>query len=162
MSEIDKTAIIQLSGNAALKAAAACLRQLEKWKLAMPEMNPLLLDFGLGNFYETGLIEYWITNDEEAGYCGKYMFLFDGQSCPMHRHKDKHETFFIVKGTVKMIYDGKELEMKPGDILPVERWKYHSFTGKGPCLLLEISTPCFVDDNYFENTTIPVGGNYKG
>jgi mannose-6-phosphate isomerase-like protein (cupin superfamily) len=61
-----------------------------------------------------------------------------------------------------MTYGGKEFEMKPGDTLTVERWKYHSFIGKGPCLLLEISTPCIIADNYFENTAIPVGGNYKG
>jgi len=29
-------------------------------------------------------------------------------------------------------------------------------------LLLEISKPCIIADNYFKNTAIPVGGNYKG
>ena len=49
-------------------------------------------------------------------------------------------------------------------MLPVELWEYHSFTGVGPVLLLELSMPCQVDDNYFENTTSPsaemiAGGN---
>jgi D-lyxose ketol-isomerase len=162
MSNIDKTTQIELSGKAARDAEKACLRQLAEWKISMPEVTPLLLDFGLGKFEDTGLIEFWIANEIDAGYCGKYMFVFDGQRCPMHRHKDKLETFCIVKGTTVMTYGGKEFEMKPGDTLTVERWKYHSFIGKGPCLLLEISTPCIIADNYFENTAIPVGGNYKG
>ncbi|MCF6175940.1 MAG: D-lyxose/D-mannose family sugar isomerase [Victivallaceae bacterium] len=162
MSTIDTTTLIELSGNAALEAKTACRRQIEAWNLTMPDMTPLLLDFGLGDFYHTGLAEFWIANEIDAGYCGKYMFVFDGQRCPMHRHKKKLETFCIVKGTAVMSYDGQEFEMKQGDIITVDRWKYHSFIGKGACLLLEISTPCIIEDNYFENIAIPVGGNYKG
>ncbi len=33
-----------------------------------------------------------------------------------------------------------------------------SVSGKGSALLLEISTPCEIDDNYFENAKIPIGG----
>lgn len=161
MSELNDITKVELSGHAASKAEAACRGQLDQWGITMPEVRPFVLDFGLGRFDETGLIEYWIANEKEAGYCGKYMFLFDGQRCPMHRHRDKHETFCIVKGTAIMTFDGREFEMNPGDTLTVERWKYHSFAGKGPCLLLEISTPCHVADNYFENPEIPIGGNYK-
>ncbi|MDD5599701.1 MAG: D-lyxose/D-mannose family sugar isomerase, partial [Victivallaceae bacterium] len=151
MSKIDKTTRIELSGDAAWEAESACIKQINKWKLTMPEIKPLLLDFGLGDFYKTGLIEFWIANEIDAGYCGKYMFVFDGQRCPMHRHREKPETFCIVKGTAVMTYDGREFEMKQGDVLTVERRKYHSFVGTGPCLLLEISTPCIIADNYFEN-----------
>jgi len=162
MSNINKTTMIELSEKAALEAEKACRQQLQDWQIYMPKVTPLLFDFGLGKFEDIGLIEFWIANEIEAGYCGKYMFLFDGQRCPMHRHKDKLETFCIVKGTAVMIYDGQEFEMNPGDTLTVECWKYHSFIGKGACLLLEISKPCIIADNYFENTAIPVGGNYKG
>lgn len=67
----------------------------------------------------------------------------------------------LMKGSVMMDYDGKSFEMKPGDTLPVEKWKYHSFIGMGPALLLEISKPCIVEDNYFENKSIPIGGNFN-
>ncbi len=60
----------------------------------MPPHEPLVSDFGLGDFYETGLIEYWVANEIQAGYCGKLLFVFGGQTCPMHWHKRKHETFF--------------------------------------------------------------------
>jgi len=134
--------------------------QILAWDVALPEVPPLVLDFGLSEFYETGLIEFWIANEMDAGYCAKYLFVFDGQTCPMHRHKMKHETFFLVKGALDVVVDGRLRRMNPGDVLPIEPWTYHCFTGVGPALLLEVSKPCVIDDNYFEDTRIPIGGNY--
>lgn len=134
--------------------------QIRAWDIALPQVPPLVLDFGLGDFYQTGLIEFWIANEMDAGYCAKYLFVFDGQTCPMHRHKEKHETFFLVKGALDVVLSGKPLHMKPGDVLPIAPWNYHAFTGSGPALLLEVSKPCVIDDNYFEDTRIPIGGNY--
>jgi quercetin dioxygenase-like cupin family protein len=51
--------------------------------------------------------------------------------------------------------------MAPGDVLPVPPGKPHAFTGVGPALLLEVSKPCRVDDNYFDDRRIPIGGNYE-
>lgn len=162
MEELDKALGISLVGPEADRALADFRRQIESWGLVMPPAEPLVLDFGLGRFEQVGLIECWIANEVEAGYCGKYLFVFDGQTCPSHRHRRKHETFYIVKGRVRMMYDGSRREMMPGDVLPVERWKEHSFTGIGPALLLECSMPCMIDDNYFDDPAIPIGGNYKG
>jgi hypothetical protein len=33
----------------------------------MPPVDPLVLDFGLGDFYRTGLIEHWVANATSAG-----------------------------------------------------------------------------------------------
>ncbi len=162
MDELDKALDICLKGEGAVQALEAFKRQMKQWGVTMPTVEPLVLDLGLNDFKKTGLIECWIANETEAGYCGKYLFVFDGQTCPLHRHKEKIETFFIVKGSVIMTCGDKNFQMKPGDILRVDRWTYHSFTGKGPALLLELSTPCIIDDNYFENSNIPIGGNYKG
>ena len=162
MKELDKALNIALKGPKAKRALAAFRRQIKAWKVALPPIAPLVLDFGLGDFERTGLIEYWIANETQAGYCGKYLFVFDRQTCPMHRHRKKHETFFIVKGRVAMSYDGKRRTMRQGDVLPVVAWKFHRFTGIGPALLLEVSMPCEVEDNYFEDPAIPIGGNYRG
>ena len=161
MDELDKALAISLQGPEATKAVEAFRRQIQAWEVALPPTGLLVLDFGLDDFASVGLIECWICNEMAAGYCGKYLFVFDGQTCPNHRHREKHETFFIVKGRVRMTYDGKIKEMLEGDVLPVQQWKYHSFTGIGPALLLEVSRPCVVDDNYFKDTRIPIGGNYK-
>ena len=162
MKELDKALSIALKGKEAERALARFRRRVKAWKVALPPVAPLVLDFGLGEFEKVGLIEYWIANEMKAGYCGKYLFVFGGQTCPMHRHRKKHETFFIVKGRVAMTYDGKRRTMGEGDVLSVDRWKFHSFTGIGPALLLEVSMPCEVEDNYFEDPTIPIGGNYRG
>ncbi len=162
MQELDKGLSIAVQGEAAAIALKAFQEQLATWQVAMPPATPLVLDFGLDDFQRVGLIEYWIANELEAGYCGKYLYIHDGQTCPRHRHKQKHETFFIVKGRVRMDLDGEIREMGEGDVLPVSQWKYHTFTGLGPALLLEVSQPCEIDDNYFENTTIPIGGNHNG
>jgi len=162
MDELDKALDISLPKPEAEAALARFAEQIAAWGVALPPVEPLVFDFGLGDFDDVGLIEYWIANEAEAGYCGKYLFVFDGQTCPMHRHREKMETFFIVKGVVSMHYDGQTQEMREGAVLPVTPWKYHQFTGVGPALLLEVSKPCRVDDNYFEDTRIPIGGNYQG
>jgi D-lyxose ketol-isomerase len=162
MNELDRALNIALKGPEADRALADFRRQIAAWNVALPPVEPLVLDFGLGDFRRVGLIEYWIANEAAAGYCGKYLFVFDGQTCPLHRHRVKHETFFVVKGRVAMEYDGRRLELGEGGVLPVEPWKFHSFTGIGPALLLELSMPCQVDDNYFDNPDIPIGGNYRG
>lgn len=161
MQELNKARSIELAGPPARQALAKFARQLRAWKLAMPAVQPLVLDFGLGDFYRIGLIEYWVANEVKAGYCGKFLFVFDGQTCPRHHHRDKLETFFIVKGKVAMKYAGKVRRMKPGDVLPVACGKPHEFRGIGPALLLEISRPCIVADNYFTDASIPIGGNYR-
>jgi len=131
---------------------------IECWGIKMPLVEPQVLDLRLGNFYKVGLIEYWIANNEKEGYCGKFLFVFDHQTCPYHHHNFKHETFFILKGKVKMIIDGKETIKKEGDVLTMGQVTDHSFTGIGPALLLEISKPCQPNDNIFENKKIGENG----
>lgn len=151
MDELNTGLSAALRGPEADAAIEEMRRQLDLWEMAMPPVEPLVFDFGLGRFREVGEIEYWIANQIEAGYCGKFLFVFDRQSCPVHHHRKKHETFFIVKGRVRMLYDGAHREMGPGDVLSVERLAKHGFTGIGPALLLEVSTPCLLEDNYFES-----------
>jgi mannose-6-phosphate isomerase-like protein (cupin superfamily) len=161
MDELDKGLQISLPEARQAPILDAFHTQIAAWELAMPPVAPLVLDFGLDRFDEVGLIEYWVANELEAGYCGKYLFVFDGQSCPAHHHGEKLETFFIVKGTVAMTYGDRTFEMHPGDVLRVEPGIDHGFTGKGPALLLEVSKPCTIADNYFANRAIPIGGNYR-
>jgi len=168
MEELDKALKIGVSGPLREEALSACHKQLQAWGLTMPAVEALVLDFGLGNFYKIGLIEYWIANEVDAGYCGKFLFVFDGQTCPMHHHKEKVETFHLIKGRMEVSHGGSLREMAAGDVLLVPPPVPHSFTAKGPALLLEISKPCIIQDNYFaerppgEDPRIPIGGNCKG
>jgi len=128
--------------------------QLDRWQLAVPPVEPLVMDFGLGDFDRTGLIECWIANEVEAGYCGKYMFLFAGQRCPAHAHAVKHETFAIVRGRIRLTVDGTVRELGEGEVLPVPPGCVHEFEGVGNTLILELSMPCVVSDNQFQDERV--------
>jgi mannose-6-phosphate isomerase-like protein (cupin superfamily) len=161
MHELEKALAIAAKGPDVGRALADFQRQIDFWGVAMPPSQLLVLDFGLGDFSRTGLIECWIANEVDAGYCGKYLFVFDQQTCPAHLHRRKHETFFIAKGRVRIVIDGAAREMGSGEVVAMPCGRLHSFTGIGPALVLELSTPCLIDDNYFENIAIPIGGNYQ-
>jgi mannose-6-phosphate isomerase-like protein (cupin superfamily) len=148
----------QLRGEARAAALARCESVIAGWGLTMPAGSPLVMDFGLNRFDEIGEIEFWVANEERAGYCGKFLFVDDGQTCPYHAHNIKHETFFVMKGAVRMLIDGEEMVLREGDTLVMPPGQKHSFTGVGPALLLEVSMPSRRDDNFFENAGIGDAG----
>ena len=162
MKELNKGLEIALKGKDAKRAADRAFKQVKKWGLTMPDVTPLALDFGLGKFKDIGEVEFWIANETKAGYCGKYLFIDKNQAVPKHMHKEKLETFFIVKGRIRLSYDDKERIMRQGDVLRIELQKYHEILALEPSLVLEVSKPSIIDDNYFENIKIPIGGNFSG
>jgi mannose-6-phosphate isomerase-like protein (cupin superfamily) len=148
----------QVVGPARADALAHCRAVIRDWGLTMPTGEPLVLDFGLGRFAEIGEIEFWVANESDYGYCGKFLFVNDGQTCPYHRHDRKHETFFVMKGTVRMVVDGEEKTLGEGDILAMPPGQRHAFTGVGPALLLEVSMPSIRQDNFFADRAIGEAG----
>jgi N-acetylneuraminate synthase len=148
----------QVTGEKRKKALQHCRETIQGWGLTMPDVEPLALDFGLGRFDEIGEIEFWVANEEEFGYCGKFLFVGDGQTCPYHKHDQKHETFFVMKGQVRMVIDGEEKVLQEGDTLVMPPGQRHSFTGIGPALLLEVSMPSIRQDNFFAEKAIGDAG----
>jgi quercetin dioxygenase-like cupin family protein len=132
--------------------------QIAEWGLTMPPVEPLPLHFGLDDFRVTGETEFWVANEEEAGYCGKFLFVFDGQTCPYHQHAMKKETFFVLKGQVRMKVGEEERVLSEGDLLTMPPGVAHSFTGLGPALLLEVSMPSILQDNFFADKRIGEDG----
>ena len=147
-----------LHGDEKNKALSNIYAQISAWGLKLPDVIPYPLHFGLGKFYETGETEFWIANEEEHGYCGKFLFVFDGQTCPYHHHEVKHETFFVVKGKISMKVGEETKEMKEGDLLVMPPLLDHSFTGVGPALILEVSMPSIPHDSFFANKSIGENG----
>lgn len=154
MQELDNGLSLSFAGPEAEAALEAFDRQMNAWGLVAPSVEPLALDFGIGQFSQIGLIEYWIANEMQAGYCGKYLFVFDGQQCPAHSHRVKHETFFPIRGCLEVTMDGRSFTLGPGEVLPVPPNHVHSFRGQGNSLLLELSMPCDVSDNRFVDSRI--------
>jgi quercetin dioxygenase-like cupin family protein len=129
-------------------------RVIESWGLKLPDVPADALHFGYNDFLNTGETEFNINNNVEQGYCGKFMFLFSGQTCPMHHHRKKHETFFIVKGKVNMELSGRQYLLNQGDRLIVDQLAKHRFTALEDSLILESSKPDLVDDSIFEDQMI--------
>jgi len=159
MSRDDELQAVLLTGPERDEAVAEIHKQMAEWGLKLPDVEPRPLHFGLGNFRETGETEFWVANETEAGYCGKFLFVFDGQTCPYHHHDVKHETFFVMKGTVTMHVDGEDRVLEQGDLLVMPPGMNHSFTGRGgPSLLLEVSMPSTTQDNFFADKRIGKDG----
>lgn len=143
-----------VKGETGTKALHGFRRQMKAWGVALPPAPPLVWDFGLGEFARTGLIECWICNEAKAGYCAKYLYLQAGQTCPEHRHRVKTETFHVMNGRFRVRAGGRTCVLRPGDSLLIPAGRFHSFTGIGPALLLEVSMPCQVADNDFRDPRI--------
>ena len=145
---------LQVPGQQREEALKRFYRQMAAWGMAVPQVEPLVMDFGLGDFDRAGLIEYWLANETQAGYCGKYLFTFDGQRCPAHSHRVKHETFYPLQGRFRVTLDGRTMTLVPGQVLPIAPGRVHTFEGDGNALLLELSTPCDVADNQFQDPRV--------
>jgi quercetin dioxygenase-like cupin family protein len=159
MERVDWTLDFEIKGEEREAALAQAAEALAEWGLTMPPGEPLTIHFGLHDFYRIGEIEYWIVNDRENAYCGKFLFLFDGQRCPLHYHKIKDETFFIVRGTVAMEVDGEAMALREGDVFKMAPGMKHTFAAQGgSALVLEVSLPSIPEDNFFEDTRIGNGG----
>jgi len=109
-------------------------------------------DFGKNNYETLGL--GLIVRINEPEYASKWLTVLPGQTCPNHYHKFIKETFFIIRGDVRMVMDNDELEMKSADkvTLPVGTW--HKFSSTNGAVIEEITTHQVTDDSYFEDPTI--------
>ena len=150
----DAIARITLQGKEREDALRRIHAVVASWGLKLPDTPPDPLHFGLGDFARVGETEFNINNNIEQGYCGKFMFLFSGQTCPMHHHRVKHETFFVVKGRIEMELGGKLLTMGLGDTCAVDQNVHHRFTALENSLVLESSKPDLVEDSIFEDPRI--------
>ena len=126
----------------------------ESWGLTIPDVTPYPLHFGSNDFYRIGETEFDVNNNVEEGYCGKFIFVLKGQTCPMHYHRVKHETFYLVKGRVEMESNSETVVMRQGDIKIMPQNTKHRFTGLEDSLILECSKPDLAEDSIFDDQKI--------
>lgn len=107
-------------------AAQMCVRhRLEAAGIILDRNMPIqVADFGLGRWGREGLGIVVCVN--EAEYCSKYLTLEPGQECPLHFHKVKKETFFVLAGRVDLELDGLALT------LSLSRRAIHASSGRQP------------------------------
>lgn len=163
MDQIAAALELSISGEKGEEIARKVILQMNEWDVPLAPSSLIILDFGLEDYSKYGLAESWIVNELALGYCGKYLFLFANQICPNHRHERKTETFFILKGKVRLSINGDEIhELDPGDVYTITPGNFHEIYASENSLILELSQPCIVDDNFFEDTRVCYGGNYQG
>ena len=100
--------------------------------------------------------EDWIANDPATGYCGKLLVVHSMQKCSMHFHIKKHETFYVLQGTILMHIgeaDGMRhsFVMVKGDTLVVTPGLLHQFENVDPdkdAIILEVSSTHYDTDSY--------------
>jgi quercetin dioxygenase-like cupin family protein len=145
---------LELVGAEKKGALEICRKSFNEWGLSIPNVPSCLFHFGLHDFYSIGEVEYDINNNIEEGYCGKFIFIMKGQTCPMHFHRIKHETFYLVKGEIEMETEDKTVVMKQGDIKVMPQNAKHRFTGLQHSLILECSKPDIMSDSIFDDPRI--------
>jgi len=89
--------------------------------------------------------ELWIVNKD---YCGKLLNIKKGHQCSLHFHINKNETFYLLKGKIKIEYNKKKKIMNPGDVQHIKPWMNHRFTGLKDSIIIEFSTHHKNSDSY--------------
>ena len=72
--------------------------------------------------------------DGAPNFAMRVFEVADGGNTPLHQHPYEHEVF-ILEGTGTVWRDGKEVTLKPGDILFVPADERHQFKNTGTGLL---------------------------
>lgn len=96
--------------------------------------------------------EDWIVN-VVGGYCGKRMKLWKDAACSVHRHHDKDETFYVLRGVMQVnLREPDEYHiMGRGSILRIPPGRWHQFIGVVDTDFIEFST--FHSDDDVERRT---------
>ena len=106
--------------------------------------------------------ELWIENNEL--YCGKHLHVLPSKWCSIHYHKNKKETFYVIKGELLLHYsycidlkyltsrdaDYEVKVLRPGDSFTLNTGVAHRFTSNTSeaCDFIEISTHHDDADSY--------------
>ena len=135
------------------KARAESLARLADAGITLgPGEEIEITDFGKGEYDKLGLGLIIRLNEPE--YASKWLTVAPGQVCPNHYHKIIKETFLIIKGEVKMVLNGDEQLMHPGDKCTFGPGTWHWFTSEKGAVIEEITTQQVATDSYFEDKSI--------
>tara|TARA_R100000008_G_C3576103_1_gene165388 strand:- start:1115 stop:1519 length:405 start_codon:yes stop_codon:yes gene_type:complete len=91
--------------------------------------------------------EIWMANNPEENYCGKILKINQGYNSSMHFHLEKHETFYILEGSLQVdlidTIDGVKVKkvLNQGDTMEIERGQPHQLIAyDGDVTFIETST----------------------
>jgi D-lyxose ketol-isomerase len=164
--------------NRAFREATTCFEQ-NSWALP-PEPHWDMTDFGLGRFWDSGLV--LINLAEEPEYCEKLMFAVRNQVTPLHAHRMKKEDIVCrhgglvielwagrpdavepgsplsvkVNGRTRKVASGDMVRLSAGERITLTPGTYHAFWPESEsCIIGEVSTSNDdTNDNFFVDPKI--------
>jgi len=114
--------------------------------------------YGLDNFYKFGMVIFTLIN---RTYCKKLLISLPGQVHPAQYHKKKEESFRLVHGDLTLTIDDKELNMKLGEIITIEKGVVHKFRSLKGSIVEEISDTHNTNDSFYIDDKITKNKNRK-
>ena len=99
--------------------------------------------------------ELWLANNEKNDYCGKILHIEKGYKSSLHYHIDKHETFYILNGILKVTTIDTEMgiigtvdTLREGETFEIDRYVPHQLEAAETVDIIEISTFHKDSDSY--------------
>lgn len=96
---------------------------------------------------------------EKKPYMGKVLHIDEGKRLSLQIHDQKEETWYLINGRAKVIWDNPngeliETELKPGAGYSCQTGQRHRLAGITDCDIIEVSTPEI-------GTTVRLEDDYK-
>ena len=107
--------------------------------------------FGLDKYRETGAL---IVSKINRTYCKKIIAMLPNQDHPTHRHLQKEECFELLEGDCTLTLNGRDISLKKGMPILINREVNHSFRSKNGCIIEEVSTTHIKGDSIYEDPAI--------
>jgi sialic acid synthase SpsE/quercetin dioxygenase-like cupin family protein len=105
--------------------------------------------YGLEEFESFGAILIPILNRE---YAKKLVVMRKNQTHPEHYHDLKEETFFVFKGSIKVVLNNIEHILNAGEVLVIPRRSKHSMFAIEDCIFEEISSTNLPSDSFYTDS----------
>jgi len=79
-------------------------------------------------------------------YVGKVLHVFEGHRMSLQMHEDKHESWLLIGGRAKVVWENdrgelEECELVPGQGYSCASGQKHRLAGITDCDIIEVSTP---------------------
>ena len=114
--------------------------------------------YGIERFDQWGAVLVKVLN---RAYSKMLIVMFPGQSYPRHFHRQKEESFHLLRGDLSIEVEGMRRDMKAGDLLSILPGVRHSFQTRNGAIVEEIATTYLNGDSVYEDETINQNANRK-
>lgn len=94
------------------------------------------------------------VNVVNRDFCKSYVIMLPNQRYPLHYHRIKSESFYVLSGELIVDVEREGFSLMPGELFNIERGQDHSFSTKTGVIFEEISTKYVMNDSVYLDHTI--------